>query len=284
MLHDIDHAVTEVRWVHDVGLFGGVLIPSVPLDDALTPPLYAPDYEPLWSACEELGVIVHSHGGFMSSAWGVDKYPAAGAVYIYEGSSFTHRSLSHLILSGVFERHPGLRFVMTEQGTGWVAEELRRLDRLVDAMRTGPDTAVGRYGAPVVSGLSLKPSEYFARNCRIGASFLRPAEVANRDQIGVDAIMWGSDYPHTEGTFPHTREALRWTFAEVPSVEVARMLAGNAAALYAFDKVAVAGAATRVGPLVVDVAQPLDTAPSDSLSGVFTNIVDFSDEGCEVGG
>jgi predicted TIM-barrel fold metal-dependent hydrolase len=281
MLHDFDAAVAEVCWAHQAGLFGGVLIPAVPLNDPLTAPLYAPVYEPLWSVCEELGVVVHSHGGFISSAWGVDKYPAAGAVYIYEGSAFTHRTLSHLILSGVFERHPMLRLAMVEQGTGWIAGELRALDRLVDAMHSGPDTAVGRYGAAVIGQLRMKPSEYFARNCRVGASFLRRAEVAHRHDIGVDTIMWGADYPHTEGTFPHTIEALRWAFAGIDTEEVALMLAGNAADLYSFDLATLSTRAAQVGPEVALVAQPLADAPADSLSGVFTNLVDFSDEGCD---
>jgi hypothetical protein len=163
-----------------------------------------------------------------------------------------------------------------------VASELRALDRLLDAMHAGPDTAVGRYGAPVTRQLSLRPSEYFARNCRIGSSFLRPAEVANRHLIGVPAIMWGGDYPHTEGTFPHTLEALRWTFAGVDPEEVACMLGANAADVYAFDRTSLSDLAAQVGPEVRAVAEPLATPPEDSLSGAFTNVVDFSDEGCEV--
>jgi predicted TIM-barrel fold metal-dependent hydrolase len=281
MLHDVDAATAEVRRVRRSGLFGGVLIPVVPLNDPLTPPLYAPEYEPLWSICEELGVVVHTHGGFNSMAWGVDKYASAGAVYMHEGTAHTHRALGQLILGGVFERHPELRFAMVEQGTGWVAGELRALDRLLDSMRSAPDTAVGRYGAPVTAQLTMKPSEYFARNCRIGASFLRRAEVAHRRQIGVNVIMWGADYPHTEGTYPHTLEALRWAFAGIDPDEVDRMVGANAADLYRFDLPTLSSLAADVGPLVLEVAEPLADAPFGSLSGVFTNIVDFSDEACD---
>lgn len=77
--------------------------------------------------------------------------------------------------------------------------------------------------------LSLKPSEFWARQCYIGASFMRPVECAERHDIGVDRIMCGNDYPHLEGTGPFTREALRYTFSRVSSAEVAAMLGENAA-------------------------------------------------------
>jgi hypothetical protein len=76
--------------------------------------------------------------------------------------------------------------------------------------------------------------------------------------------MWGSDYPHLEGTYPYTTEALRATFAGVDADEVRAMLAGNAASLYGFDLDRLAPLAARFGPRVADVARPLDVAPPDS--------------------
>jgi hypothetical protein len=82
--------------------------------------------------------------------------------------------------------------------------------------------------------------------------------------------MWGQDYPHTEGTFPYTREALRNTFADVPTDEVVAMVGGNAAALYGFDLDALAPIATRVGPTVDEITHPLDKVPDDAYSVAFT--------------
>ena len=96
--------------------------------------------------------------------------------------------------------------------------------------------------------MSLTPSEYFARQCHIGASFLPPSECDLRHEIGVDRILWGSDYPHVEGTYPYTREHLRLTFAGVDPDEVQRMVATNAARLYGFDLERLAPLAARVGP------------------------------------
>ena len=89
-----------------------------------------------------------------------------------------------------------------------------------------PGAAASTAACTVSQGLSLLPSEYFARQCHIGASFLPPRDCARRQEIGVDRIMWGSDYPHVEGSHPYTREHLRLTFAGVP--EGAENLAARA--------------------------------------------------------
>lgn len=113
------------------------------------------------------------------------------------------------------------------------------------------------WGRSVVDRLSLRPSEYWTRQCHIGASFIRPAEVGLRHQIGVDKIMWGSDYPHKESSHPFSHEALRAAFAGVPSDEVADMVGGNAATLYGFDLALLRPIAAQWGPRVVDIDQPL---------------------------
>ena len=78
--------------------------------------------------------------------------------------------------------------------------------------------------------LERMPSEYWQTNCAVAASFLHRDDCARRDRIGVDHIMWGSDYPHLEGTAPFSHEAIRMTFAGVPEPEVRAMLGENAAA------------------------------------------------------
>jgi hypothetical protein len=116
-----------------------------------------------------------------------------------------------------------------------------------------------------VRRLSLSPSEYWARQCHVGASFLRPSEGKLRHQVGVDRIMWGTDYPHLESTFPFTTEALRATFAGIPENEVRAMLGTNAAALYGFDLDALAPLVDKIGPSVEEVDVPLDALPDGSL-------------------
>jgi hypothetical protein len=103
----------------------------------------------------------------------------------------------------------------------------------------------------------------------VGASFLRPVECAERHRIGIDRIMWGADYPHYEGTSPHTREALRHTFSGVEPEEVAAMLGTNAAGVYGFDLEALAPLVARIGPTVAEVATPLDAVPAGARSTAF---------------
>jgi Amidohydrolase len=103
----------------------------------------------------------------------------------------------------------------------------------------------------------------------VGASFMRPVECALRDRMGVDRIMWGSDYPHYEGTSPFTLEALRHTFSDVDPEEVAAMLGGNAAKVYGFDLDALAPLAERIGPKVEEVAAPLAALPAGASSTAF---------------
>ena len=255
MLHDIDAAVAEVRWAHAAGLHGGVLLPGVPPGSGLAP-LYDGDYyDPLFAVCAELGMPLNNHGGSASPPMGDSVEDPV--VFLLEVTWWSHRTLAHLIVSGAMERHPELHVVFTEQGTAWVPEELGRLDYFFTRMRTAVGSQEHVWGLPVMSKLPLQPSEYFARQCHIGASFIRQAEVPLRHVVGIDRIMWGSDYPHKEASFPYTPEALRVAFAGVPSDEVAALLGANAAKLYGFDLDALRPIADRIGPRVVDVDVPL---------------------------
>ena len=253
-LHNVEASVAEIRWAHGAGLRGGVLLPGTPPDSGL-PQLYDLCYEPLWQVCEELGMPVNHHTGSAAPAMGPTDVDAV--VFLLEVSWFSHRALSHLIVGGALERHPNLKLVFTEQGTAWVPEELARLDYFFGRMSGAGGSQEQVWGRAVVERLSLKPSEYWARQCHIGASFIRPAEVGIRAQVGVDRIMWGSDYPHKEASSPYSREAIRASFAGVPKNEVALMLGGNAAALYGFDLDALAPVAATCGPRVVDSNEPL---------------------------
>jgi hypothetical protein len=90
-----------------------------------------------------------------------------------------------------------------------------------------------------------------------------------RDRIGVDHIMWGSDYPHLEGTAPFSKEAIRLTFAGLPEAEVAAMLGGNAARIYGFDLDRLDALAATCGPEVDAVAAGLDRVPEGAQSLAF---------------
>jgi len=253
-LYDVDAAVAEVHWAKDAGLTGGVLLPGVPPGMGL-PQLYDRCYEPLWRACAELGMPVNHHGGGASPP--AEASAESTVVFLLEVTWWSHRALAHLLVAGVMERYPNLQFVFTEQGTAWVPGELMRLDYFFDRMRNAVGSQEHAWGAEVMAPLSLQPSEYFARQCHVGASFMRQAEVPLRYEVGLDRIMWGCDYPHREASYPYSELALRQAFAGVPRDEVELLLAGNAAVLYGFDLDALRPIGDRVGPLVERVDEPL---------------------------
>jgi hypothetical protein len=119
--------------------------------------------------------------------------------------------------------------------------------------------------------MSMTPAEYFRRNFWVGASFLRPSESVLRYEVGVDRIMWGADYPHSEGSYPYTTEALRAAFADVPPAETRQMLSTTAASVYPFDLPALDEIGARIGPTVGEVQVPLlpDDYPVDSTCNAF---------------
>ena len=186
-----------------------------------------------------------------------------------ELSWFSHRVFWHMLFGNVFSRHPRLKLALTEQASGWIPSVLTMLDQQFSRFKT-PGTAESTFGGELADKMGMSPSETWARNCFAGSSFLRPSECALRYEIGVDKIMWGQDYPHTEGTYPYTRESLRNTFEGVPTDEIAAMLGGNAARVYGFDLDALAAVAARVGPTVDEVAVPLDAVPADAYSVAFS--------------
>ncbi len=252
-LNDIDDAIADVRWCHDHGLRGGVLVQPVPDDMKHVKPLYAPDHDRLWATCEDLGVIVNTHsGGAGMPDYG--PYPAAGLLWIAETSFFSRRPLTQMIVGGVFERFPTLRFVLTEQGASWIAPTLKQLDSYHGQMKGAGRIGELKYDSD--RALPLKPSQYFARNCWVGVSFPSPMEAAARYDIGVDRFLWGSDYPHDESTYPNTREALRRAFAGAPESELRLVLGENAAGLYDFDLSRLRAIADRVGPTFAELSVP----------------------------
>jgi predicted TIM-barrel fold metal-dependent hydrolase len=187
-------------------------------------------------------------------------------MWLMEVTWFSHRPLWSLILSGVFDRFPGLRLVLAEQGSAWIRGALDTMDQFYAQLARG-NVGELRFVEPQL--LERMPSEYWERNCFVAASFLHRDDCARRDLIGTHKVMWGSDYPHLEGTFPFSEEGIRMTFAGVDPAEVHAMLAGNAAAVYGFDLEALAPLAARHGPRVDAVAAGLDAVPAGATSMAF---------------
>ena len=245
-------------------IIGMVLIPSIPPDVNYLKPIYDRSYDPIWRACEERGLPVNSHSGSGNPDYG--RYDFATFLFVAETVFFSQRPLVHLLISGVFERFPRLKYVITEQGFDWVPPLLRRLDQFHGQASSG---RIGELAYDSGTLTSLKPSELFARNVWVGVSFPKPSDAAATHQIGVDRFLWGSDYPHHEGTYPYTREHLRQIFSQTPPAELRRILSENAAKVYGFDLAALGKIAARVGPTVEEIRTPLTTVPADATSPAF---------------
>jgi predicted TIM-barrel fold metal-dependent hydrolase len=250
-LTDIDDAVAEVHWAKEHGL-SGILIPSDHHRGLVN--LYGRQLDPFWAACSETGLPVHRHVQPASDA--DESGPAGAALGIFEIIPFFSRTLPQLMIGGVFHRHPNLKFVCTEAMGAWVPSVLANLDRWYKLARTEKGSTIYVYGHDAISDQTMLPSEYFARNCYLG-SFLADLDIAARHNIGLDRIMWGSDYPHQEGTYPYTELALRKNFSGVPEDEVRMMVGGNAAKVYGFDLPFLQTVADKFGPTVERLTVPV---------------------------
>jgi len=234
---DPAQALEEIAWAKANGL-RGILIPS---RWGKCDAYHHPRYEPVWSACEEHGMVVHLHSGAAPMEDYGDHQGMMG-IYVTEVIWWSVRPLWFLIWGGVFERHPGLKLAITESTAIWVPETLALMDQRYS--ETHFSAKLGDYR----SHLSRKPSEYFRSNVFVGASCMARREVERRHEIGLENILWGSDYPHPEGTWPKTRHHLFETFRGVPEDELALMLGGNAARVYGFDLENLGPLVARIGP------------------------------------
>jgi predicted TIM-barrel fold metal-dependent hydrolase len=240
---DVDGAVEEIRRAKESGVDGGVLLPLIYYNSAEEPFWNDRRYDPIWAACEELDMPVHTHTG-AGCPWYGDQVEAP-ILYALECTIWPHRPLTFLIAGGVFERFPGLRLVMTEQGSGWVVGALAMMDHIVTDRKYS--FSEGRH-------LALKPSEYFRRQCWIGSSIVSRPEIEMRHAIGVDKIMWGWDYPHIESADWLTpRDNLRKLMKGVPEGELKAILGGNAIQAYKLDIATLLPIAELVGPRVSEL-------------------------------
>ncbi|HVN50208.1 MAG TPA: amidohydrolase family protein [Acidimicrobiales bacterium] len=238
----VEEAVAEIEAVHDLGL-RGVMIPTRWMD---APAYHMPCYEPVWDALERLGLVLHTHSGAGPADYDIG--PGFIAIYATEAYWWAARPLWVLLWSGVFERHPELKYVVAENGAWWLPDILAKMD---EKYLGGHNTE--KLGDVFRENLSMKPSEYVERNVFLAASTPGAEDVARRHEVGVGNLLWGNDFPHPEGTFPYTRERVRQRFGDVPRAEAERILGLNAAELYGLDVGALAPLVERIGPLVDEI-------------------------------
>ncbi len=242
---DVDEAIVETRWAKQNGL-GSIMIPVMwtPHD-----PYHHPKYDPLWATCQELEMPVNFHSGPapQEEYWGAEGRVSEGrleggmGIFACEAVWTVARPLTFFIWGGVLERFPKLKVVITEATTTWAPSFIEHLDeRYFDWHVTAK---LGNYR----KHLSLSPGEYFRRNIRMGTFFGR-REAERRAQSGVECMMWGSDFPHPEGTWPQTHDMMLETFRGLPEDEIGAMLGENAADCYGLDTEKLAPIVAEIGP------------------------------------
>ena len=217
-IQDIDGAMAEVRRVAE---FGGksLQLPVFPSELGF-PDYYHERYDPLLALIQETGLPICCHIGLNTGLDGlVQRDPTPGsAIMVPMVMLSTGEALGMWIMGGVLERFPSLKVVFVEPGIGWMAWWLN----LVDDMVLRQD-----YELPAISEL---PSFYFHRN--VFATFIDEAEPlsdpAFRDRIGVENVMWSSDYPHVITSFPHSREVAARCVAGLSAHERELIMSGNA--------------------------------------------------------
>ena len=202
-------------------------------------------------------MVLHTHSGAGPSDYALG--PGFVSIYAAEAWWWAARPFWVLILSGVFERHPNLKYSIAENGAWWVPDLIERMDeKWVGAHNTR------KFGDIFKMELPNKPSHYLDRNVFLAASTPGEAEIQRRHAIGVGNVMWGNDLPHPEGTYPHTRYWIAERFHGVPEAECRQILGETAADVYGVDRAALASVVEAIGPTVDEV----HTAPSHQPAAV----------------
>jgi predicted TIM-barrel fold metal-dependent hydrolase len=217
----LDDVPAAVKEVHRLAALGARVIhlPNYPSELGL-PDYHERVYDPLWAAFSETGIPVHHHLGNSQGMWDLfrrDPTPQAG-IYNAMNQMALGENIGFWILPGTLARFPELKVVIVESGLGWVPFYLATLDR----------RARGAFDFPELKEL---PSFYFHRQMYL-TFFDDELGLRLRHELGVENILWSSDYPHPDTTWPHSREVIERQFAGVPADERTKILSGNARRLY----------------------------------------------------
>jgi predicted TIM-barrel fold metal-dependent hydrolase len=187
------------------------------------PSLHSGAWERFLAVCNEAGVALCAHIG----TGGATPVSSDGppAVQASLSSLNSAACLADFIFSGVLERHPNLRLSLAEGQIGWVPFQLERMDDVWVEHRA--------WGG-VTGTLSMPPSGYFRRQV-YGCFFRDPHGVANLETIGVDNVTYETDYPHTDSTFPYTRQVAAELMRGVSDDVVEKVMWKNAARMLHLD-------------------------------------------------
>ncbi len=221
-LWPMERAVAEIRRAVKAG-HRGVIYPASPMELKKVPHINEPDYDPLWSVCQELNVPLCFHSGASPKIqMRPDRNFSPAAARAFSGivrSVSTIAVVANFLFSKVLYRFPQLKVVFAEGSLGWAAYEMQYADYQSAADGLGRE------------GYSLKPSELFRRQCYFTCWYDRES-LRVRRYVGSGNILWSSHFPVEGSAWPSARERRDSAFAGVPEIERRQIQWENAARLY----------------------------------------------------
>ena len=217
--HDPEAAANELRRAAKLGLKGAELAaPSA------VKPIWHKDWDPLWAAAQECATPLSFHETGYPVRQPTDEQMAREYASEHMAIRLTCMQMagaefiSSLVFSGALQRYPGMNFVLGECGVGWIPYVLSRMDKEYDDQFRHLD-------------LTLNPSEYWRRQGF--TTYQHEPGVANFVRyVGEDNVMWGSDYPHPDGTWPISRQFIAEDLAGVDETVRRKLTCDNVAKLY----------------------------------------------------
>ena len=221
----LDEAIKEIQWAAQNG-FHGILLPNRPIFSRKDQPKNTLEYndrslEPLWAAIAETGLPITLHVATGEDPRAVGGRGAAINAYVCHSLQTTIEPLVQMISSGVFERNPTLTVSTIESGIGWVPFVIDQMDYAFRAHHM--------WVRPVIPNL---PSEYYRRHC--AAAFIdEPVAVVHAVEQGFeDNMLWSSDYPHHEGSYPYCAASIQRQMNALTETQREKILGLNAARIF----------------------------------------------------
>jgi predicted TIM-barrel fold metal-dependent hydrolase len=218
---DIDHAVDEVHRLAALGA-RSVQLPNYP-NELGFPDYFHEFYDPLWAALSETSITISQHLGFKDTMFDIyrrDPTPYKSLFTPMPGLMIVE-NLSFWLMTGVLDRYPKLRIVFVEPGIHWITSWVRMLDAL---WQRGRDR--------MFPGVTRPPAEVFREQMFLTFIGGDRTSLDQRYEVGVENVMWSTDFPHPASSWPNSRSIVDQVFEGVPAEERQLIVAGNAARVY----------------------------------------------------
>ncbi len=224
-VRDFANTISEMERLARLG-FTSAMLPSIIEPQSGLPSYQSDAWDPVFAAAERLGIVFVLHTGTGRENVRSFRGPG-GAVANYTVQACDgFVTIMTMVAGGLLDRFPGAKVCVIEGGASWLAALAERMDEVYDA-----------HESFVQPKLSLKPSEIIARQVACSFQYDR-ACIMSRSVTGTQALMWGADYPHHEGTFPRSRDVLAHLFdgIDISAQDKAAIIGGNAARLFRLNR------------------------------------------------